>query len=604
MVLKFFGWQNQDDSLLEQKEQQDYKAAVASSAIELGEDYLLFPKTVLLPVTARGNSVPGMAERPWTHLAAEEFFQTNSPVVYSVSVNRVPPDAMKSSLRSKRTFMEGALMAAADKMGRRPSMAERAVDSALDAAESQLTLGKPIYKVTLLSALFAHRSRFEEVETARRTIEASLKTKGLIPQRLYYIVERALHYLQPGGNLFPDLDKPTLFPEEVVPLLPKPARKIMPVQDSVWVGMHLRDGRDVHFSFTAGLDPTAPAPPHAVTLILGEMGSGKTTFMRWILLQRLLQGRTILSIDPEAENNKLCQAVGGRVVPAHIPEDPETCLIHPLQGQTPEEMLLAANFLIAALMNFTVVPPGIRAVLHEAVKKRWDRRPTEKMMVSELIDVLGTVPSPDALVVISALRPYMRGSIYEGYFDRPKALLDIDFEQGQWWNFDLSTLKQENRDVVFAVMSWFMYHTVTVGKKPMDICIDEGWKLLRAGLFADLLDELGRRARKRGVGILLITHLPQDLFNSPTSMTMASTAFVGRMSRDEAYKFFSHMGVPDQEASVNAQIVSRLQSRVFLAAPSGGRGALYPVLVTVPPKWLEYWNMIGASTDGRAKLNA
>ena len=89
------------------------------------------------------------------------------------------------------------------------------------------------------------------------------------------------------------------------------------------------------FSFKEGLDPEAPPPPHALTLILGEMGSGKTSLMRLILLQRLLQGRTAVSLDPEGENNRLCAALGGRVIPAGVPDDPETCLVHPLQAETP-----------------------------------------------------------------------------------------------------------------------------------------------------------------------------------------------------------------------------------------------------------------------------
>ena len=211
-------------------------------------------------------------------------------------------------------------------------MAEKITDTAMDAAESSLALGKPIYKISLMAALYAGLTRYDEVETIRRSIEAKMRTMGLIPQRLDAIPERALYYLQPGGTIFPDLDEPILFAEEIAALLPKPSRQIMPVDDSVWIGRHLREGRDVHFSFTRGMDPTAPPPPHAITLVLGEMGSGKTTLMRWIFLQRLLQGRTILSIDPEGENNKLCEAVGGHVIPAGVPEDKETCLIHPLVG--------------------------------------------------------------------------------------------------------------------------------------------------------------------------------------------------------------------------------------------------------------------------------
>lgn len=602
LIHNIFGDARGNELNLQNKEAEKFRSLVASPAISLAEDYLVFPKVVVLPITPRGVGVPGMAERPWSRLHSETFFAGNAPVIYSVSIHREPPDTMRSNLRARRTLSEGVLLALAEKTGRRPSMAEKITDSAMDAAESSLALGKPIYKVSLLASLYAAKNRFEEVETIRRTIEASMKTMGLVPQRLFYIVERALYYLQPGGNLYPELDEPILFSEEIASLLPKPSRQIMPVDDSVWIGMHRSDGRDVHFSFTRGLDPTAAPPPHAITLVLGEMGAGKTTLMRWILLQRLLQGRTILTIDPEGENNKLCEAIGGHVVPAGVPEDKDTCLIHPLIADTPEEMLLAVRFLVAALSEVSTLTPGVQAALHEAVKRRWDRRPGERMTIADLVDILATIPSPDAQVPMALLRPYMRGGLFEGFFDRPRALLSTDFPAGEWWNFDLSTLREENKGIVHGVLAWFMYHVVTVGKKPLDICIDEGWRLLRSGPFADLLDELGRRARKRGTGVMLLTHLPQDLAKASTSLNMASVAFVGRLSRDEAFGFFRHMGTPEAEAEMRAEEASRLPPRVFMVVPSGGRGALYQVQVTVPDMWLKYWNSIGASTDGTEKL--
>ena len=174
-------------------------------------------------------------------------------------------------------------------------------------------------------------------------------------------------------------------------------------------------------------------------------------------------------------------------------------------------MLLAVRFLVAALTEVSTLTPGVQAALHEAVKRRWERRPGEQMSIADLVEVLATISTPDALVPMSLLRPYMRGGLFEGFFDRPRALLSTDFPAGEWWNFDLSTLREENKGIVHGVLAWFMYHVVTVGKKPLDICIDEGWRLLRSGPFTDLLDELGRRARKRGTGVMLLTHLPQDL---------------------------------------------------------------------------------------------
>jgi hypothetical protein len=571
----------------------DFITSIAPEAVELGEDHLVFPDGILLPLSARGTGLPGMSDRPWARLSADLFY-TNLPLFYSLTLHRELPDTLRGSLRARRTLFEGLMLALAEKTGRRPSMAERAADSAMDAAESYLSLGQPAYRVALMAGLFAERDGFAQAEAARRTIEAALRARGLTAQRLTYIPERALHHFQPGGQLFPGLDEPLLFLEEALPLLSAPARQVLPAEDSVWIGTHARDGRDVHFSFTTGFDSSLPPPPHATTLILGEPGSGKTTLLRWIMLQRLLQGRTVISIDPEGENNRLCEAVGGRVIPANVPEDRDTCLIHPLQAGDPAGMLLAVRFLVASLAGESVLSPGVQAALHEAVKGRWARRPGA-MSIANLVETLATVNSVDAGVPMALLRPYMRGGLWEGFFDRPQALLSPQFPAGQWSNFDLSSLREENRAIVHAVLAWFLYHAVTVGKRSIDIFIDEGWRLLRTGPFADLLDELGRRARKRGVGVTLITHLPADLMKTPTSLSMASTAFIGRLAPEEAFAFFRSLGVPEGEARRNAETVSRLPPRVFLAAPAGGRGALFPVMVRIPPVWLAFWEKLGAT---------
>src|SRR5512142_582185 len=133
--------------------QDQFVAAIASEAVEVLEDHLLFPGGYLLPLSARGSGVPGMADRPWARLTADVFFP-NLPVIYSLVLRREPPDVLRGSLRARRTLFEGFMMALAEKTGRRPSMAERASDTAMDAAESELSLGKPAFQIALMAGLF------------------------------------------------------------------------------------------------------------------------------------------------------------------------------------------------------------------------------------------------------------------------------------------------------------------------------------------------------------------------------------------------------------------------------------------------------------------
>ena len=154
----------------------DFIASIAPEAVEVREDHLVFPGGILLPLSARGAGVPGMADRPWSRLSADLFY-TNLPLLYSLTLRREPPDTLRGSLRTRRTLFEGMMMALAEKTGRRPSMAERASDSAMDAAESVLTLGKPAFRASLMAGLFVEKDSFERAEAARRVIEAGLRAR-------------------------------------------------------------------------------------------------------------------------------------------------------------------------------------------------------------------------------------------------------------------------------------------------------------------------------------------------------------------------------------------------------------------------------------------
>ena len=112
-------------------EPQDQSAASnVSEAVEELDSHLLFSGGYLLPVSARGSGVLGMADRPWSRLTVEVFYPDLS-VIYSVALRRESPDGLRGSLRARRTLFEGFVLALAEKIGHCPSMAERSADHAV-----------------------------------------------------------------------------------------------------------------------------------------------------------------------------------------------------------------------------------------------------------------------------------------------------------------------------------------------------------------------------------------------------------------------------------------------------------------------------------------
>jgi hypothetical protein len=570
----------------------DYPRIVAPESINLEpDDHVILARGAFLPLTVVASGVPGAKERIWTSISAETFLDL-LPVAYSFLIRMETPVEAKAKFTAGRTVYEGILSAMAQKFGRTPSLHEQSQVDRMQFAEARVTEGDALYKVCLLLAIYCSNDQVKIGERKRRELEGKLRQILLQPQRFYYEPIKALRHLQPGGLAFPVKEPPALFEQEALALIPRLSCPKFPADDAVWIGRHLRERTEVFYSFKYGLT-SQPIPTSLIT-ILGGPGEGKTYLMRSILVQRLLMGRTVVTIDPEGENNKFCKALGGTVIPANIPEDPNTCLMHPLTGTLspdntnyPAQVLENLLFVLKLVHGESPITPGVENLLGMAIMKIWlDRH--DVISFSDLVEKCATISSPDVFVAISLLQPYAQGGINSGFFDRPNALLSPDFEAGTWINFDLSQMQAESKSkiIVYIMLAAFLRDAVTVGQNPMDIFIDEGWVLLRTKVFRDMLDELGRRARKRDVAVVLTTHLPSDFLKYETSMNLATNSFIGHMEKSQALGYLDSLGVPPEKAAETAAIISNLKPYEFIAVPAGFSTLPFPVRVLIPSTWL------------------
>lgn len=571
---------------------EDYRDAVAPEGITFHVEHVEFPRGSAYPFTVEGGGLPGAKIRPWMNISSATFLGS-MPVTYSITVRRESPEQAKAAIRTQRTLLGGLMDAAADKLGRRPTVADVARSNAMEDAEAALQMEIPLYKVAIVAAIYCPPEMSEYAEQARRQIEIRLRTCNIRPIRYWRSGHEFLQNLQLGGDPYPpNMKIPLLYTEEIKQLFPRLASPKLPGDDAIWIGSHLREGSDVYFSFKTGLTTSQPIPT-SLTTILGAMGEGKTYLMRSILVQRLLMGRTVVSIDPEGENNSLCEELGGRVVPAGIPKDLDTCLMHPLQStlpladpEYPAQVLENAIFVLKLLHGEGAITPGIENLLGMAVMKIWKERPGPTSF-ADLLDTIGTMNALETGLVMPLIQPYAQGGIYSGFFDRPNTLLSPDFEPGKWINFDLSSMREgKTKDVMHVLLAMFLRDAVTIGRNPMDIFIDEGWVLLRVKAFRELVDELGRRARKRDVGVVVTTHLPSDFLDHKTSLNLATNSFIGRMDKEQAENYLSALGIPPETTSATADIISNLSPYTFMAVPAGYTTAPFRTRVIIPSIWL------------------
>jgi len=575
------------------KVQSDYVRTVKPEGIDITpDDRVDLARGSIFPITVNGGGVPGSKTTAWRSLSSS-FFYGNMPVNYSILLRRESSRAVQGKVTAGRTILEGFLSAVDQKFGRSPSTAERIKTAGMEAAETSLAFDSPIYKTFLMAALYSPKTETSQkrAELNRREIEGRLNQRGLQTGRFYYEAWRALNHLQPGGEAFPIEEPPLLFLDEALPLIPKFSCPKPPPDDAVWLGRHVRDGSDVFFSSKVGF--TSQPLTSAITTLLGQMGQGKTYLMRSILVQRLLMGRTVVSLDPEGENNDLCKALGGTVLPTGIPDDPDTCLMHPIQGVNPTQMLNNLIFVLGVIQGEGAVLPGIENLLGMAIMKLWDEHQGAPIMISELVEKVATLNSPDVETAVNMLQPYARDGINAGYFDRPKALLKPDFEKGSWINFDLSGLHgsgegqwSKEKKIIYVMLTAFLRDAVVIGRNPMDIFIDEASKLLENKLFTGMLDDLGRRARKRDTSVILNTQLPRDFLSQNTSMNLATNSFIGHLPKKEAQDYLDALGLTEEEGIRAADMINEMGPYHFMCVPAGYTGRPFVFRAIIPDTWL------------------
>lgn len=559
----------------------ELRSRAAPERLDFFADGWEFPDGVVgLPLTLREEAVPGDPLRPLRRLAGDLLGP--GPGFWTASVRRMPAGTVAGQYRTERTAFGAVLEVLAEKLGRTPSYADAHRQEALNRAESALALGEAVFELEVVWAFYG-----EWVEAADRRAAAAgrLDTAGIRPQRFYHLPERALRFIQPGGPVGTGVAPIRAFAGEFAGLLPRPGRSRRLPAEPMLLGTSFLDGDDVYFSFRDGFDPDQPRSSQGLVLVLGEMGSGKTTLLLNILLQRLARGRAILSVDPEGELNGLCAALGGRAVPAGPPPDRDVCLLHPLRAGTAEELMLAARFLCGAVGGEGLLGPGPTAALAGAVKVMFSRRGPGVYTVTELAETLKAGGGTEGRVLAAAISPYCRGEVMDWLFDRPRALIEPDGAGLEGWvNVDLSGLREENRALIYAALSWLTYHAVTLRSGGLDAFIDEAWRLLRPGPFADLVDELSRRVRKRGMGLVLATHRAADIYRGGLC-ALYGYAFVGRLPRTEAQTFLEESGFPADAAAHWAEVIAALPRRRFVAVGPAGTPPV-GLEVAVPEGWL------------------
>ena len=280
------------------------------------------------------------------------------------------------------------------------------------------------------------------------------------------------------------------------------------------------------------------AQPNYNSVILARAGAGKSYLVKLELLRSLYRGVHAVVIDPEDEYTRLAEAVGGthvrlgapgvRVNPldlpvridtagrVHAPPDTlhrrwlylHTVLGVLLGGLTSEQTSVADRAIHACYAN-----AGISTEPHT-----WSR---PAPLLGDLAAALAGLDDPIATELAHRLAPYVSGS-FSGLFNGPTTTAPA----GHLVVFSLKELPEELKAIGTLLALDATWRTVTdpADRRPRLVVVDEAWLLMAQPAGAEFLLKLAKTARKRWVGLTVVTQDVGDVLSTEAGKAIVASA--------------------------------------------------------------------------------
>ena len=293
---------------------------------------------------------------------------------------------------------------------------------------------------------------------------------------------------------------------------------------------------------------------NANSLTIAQSGSGKSYLAKLEIMRSLTQGVQVIIVDPEGEYRALATSYYGRVIDVTDPQQFRFNLFAGADLSTPQSQVQTINdwlMLLATMVGGLSLAE--KSVLDQTLVT-WSRdRSNHPLCLSSLINHLRMHPQLQA--VISKLQRFTSGSLAP-LFDQPTT----DDHPQELVVFDLSHLAADLRPLLMTIIGYQITHQRQSRRCPRLIVIDEAWLLTTQTEACQLMSDLMRRARKRSLGLALISQQTSDFLQRAEGQALVSQA---------ALKFIFRL-----DSSVIRQTARQLhltpsQQRFLLTAPPG-----------------------------------
>lgn len=308
-------------------------------------------------------------------------------------------------------------------------------------------------------------------------------------------------------------------------------------------------------------------------LVLGPTGSGKSTFLGFLIAQFLrYKEAQIFVFDKDESHKALTFSLSGHHYDIGKEETFSFC---PLANLNTDSQKTRAELFIEELLILqnVILTPAIHLAVHEA------------------IELLSASPQHNRnLTIFRSLVQHneVRDALHYYTVDGQIKLLDAtsdSLQQGHLQTFEMNWLLNQTPKVYLPVLSYLLNEIESRLEKdvtrPTLIILEEAWNYLSHELFSKRLRDWLKTLRKKNARVVFATQSLSDLYD-PTTQSLTQTTAVliescptkvylaNQMMDAEGKLLYQKMGLSERQIEIIAKVAMPKQ-HYYVTSPEGNR---------------------------------
>lgn len=266
---------------------------------------------------------------------------------------------------------------------------------------------------------------------------------------------------------------------------------------------------------------------NANSIVFAQSGSGKSYATKVEILRQLMQGTSVIVIDPEREYKRLSESVDGTYIKLSAKSKEK---INPFDLAT---TVHDKHDLAEHIQDLT----GVIGLMAEGLNKR-EKAAIDKAIIKVyanakkeaplLEDLYAELHNLGQLQLCERLEKYITGSLAGVFNSHTNIKL-----QNRLVIFDIKDMPKDLRQIMMLIISNFVQNQVKAKPEKRLLVIDEGWLLLEHEESAQFVAGLVRRARKYYLGVSIISQQANDFLKSEYGRAIASQSSLRILMRQD-----------------------------------------------------------------------